>query len=440
MSERIVRIIEADSREGHSVLSALSRRSFAIPEKIEERVRQILEAVRKDGDDALCFYTRRFDCPDFKLSMLRVSEEEIANALDEVDETLLFSIRKAMDKITAFHECQLPDSWFKTGENGVILGQMFRPVDCAGLYVPGGQGGKTPLVSSVLMNVIPARIAGVGRIILCTPPGEDGTVSPALLAAARISGVHEIFRAGSAWAVAAMAYGTQTIRPVDVIAGPGNIFVTAAKKLLSGRVAIDMIAGPSEILIIADETARADFVAADMLSQAEHDPMATSILVATSMQLAEETADQLGRHLRNLERADTARRSLEQNGLILVAADLSLACEISNRIAPEHLELMVQEPWNLVPCIRHAGAIFIGKFSPEPVGDYIAGPNHVLPTMGTARFSSALGVDTFLKRSSLIFYSEQAFLNDADDVMRLAEVEGLTAHRQSVMVRKKGAG
>jgi len=440
VSEQIIKTVRADSQEGKKVLSALSRRSFDIPEDVEKSVKEIVDEVKRDGDKALCSLNRRFDCPDFDASMLKVSENELEEALDKVDEGLLSAIKKARDKISAFHERQLPDSWFQTGEEGVILGQMVRPVDSAGLYVPGGQGGKTPLVSSVLMNAIPAKIAGVNRIILCTPPGEDGGVSPALLAAARICGVHEVYRAGSAWAIAAMAFGTETISPVDVIAGPGNIFVTAAKKLVSGQVAIDMIAGPSEILIIADESARADFVAADMLSQAEHDKMATSILVTTSNHLAEKTCKELERQLGQLERAETARASLKNNGLAIVTGDLDNACDIANQIGPEHLELMVKEPWALVPRIRHAGAIFLGAYSPEPIGDYIAGPNHVLPTMGTARFSSALGVETFIKRSSLIFYSRKGFLDDADEVMKLAEVEGLTAHLKSIKVRKEGGG
>jgi len=440
VSQQIIKTVRADSREGKKVLSALSRRSFDIPEDVEKSVKEIVEAVKREGDKALCSLTRRFDSPDFDASMLKVSENELEEALNKVDEDLLSAIKKARDKITAFHERQLPSSWFHTGDEGVILGQMVRPVDSAGLYVPGGQGGKTPLVSSVLMNAIPAKIAGVERIILCTPPGKDGRVSPALLAAARVCGVHEVFRAGSAWAIAAMAFGTETIKSVDVIAGPGNIFVTAAKKLVSGQVAIDMIAGPSEILIIADESARADFVAADMLSQAEHDKMATSILVTTSDQLAKETCKELERQLTRLERAETARASLESNGLAIVTDDLDEACDIANQIGPEHLELMVKEPWALVPFIKHAGAVFLGAYSPEPIGDYIAGPNHVLPTMGTARFSSALGVETFLKRSSLIFYSKKGFLEDAEDVMKLAEVEGLTAHLKSIKVRKEGDG
>ncbi|NPA94398.1 MAG: histidinol dehydrogenase [Thermodesulfobacteria bacterium] len=440
MTGKIVKVIRADSHEGKRALSALSRRTVSIPEEIEIRVKDIIETVKSQGDEALTDFTRQFDCPEFTPSMIRVSEEEIDRAFDKVDALLISSIQKARDQIDEFHRRQLPESWFMTRENGVILGQMVHPVDAAGLYVPGGQGGKTPLVSSVLMNGIPARIAGVNRIVLCTPPGPDGFVSPALLVAARLTGIHEVYRVGSAWAIAALAYGTETIKPVDVVAGPGNIYVTAAKKLVSGTVAIDMIAGPSEILIIADASAPPAFVAADMLSQAEHDPLATSILVTTSERLAIETANELEHQLARLERAETARKSLEDNGLIIIASTTGEACKIANSIGPEHLELMVEDPWSLVPSIRHAGAIFLGRFSPEPIGDYIAGPNHVLPTMGTARFSSALGVETFMKKSSLIYYTEEGFEQDADDVMRLAQIEGLTAHRQSVEIRKKAKG
>ncbi len=435
MNQKLIRIKEADSSDGKRLLSALSRRTFKIPEDIEQKVKEIVEAVQESGDNALCDYTSRFDCPGFTPDMLRVSEEEIERAFEQVDSHLLSALEKAKENIGSFHARQLPDSWFQTRQNGVILGQMVHPVEAAGLYVPGGQGGKTPLVSSVLMNAIPAKIAGVERLILCTPPGPDGKISPALLAAAKLCGVSHIYRVGSAWAIAAMAYGTETIGAVDVIAGPGNIFVTAAKKLVSGAVAIDMIAGPSEILIIADDSAKAAYVAADMLSQAEHDPMATSILVTTSSKLAKNTSNELEKQIEKLERAKTARRSIESNGLILVTKTIEEACQLANTIGPEHLELMVKDPWAFVPKIKNAGAIFLGLYSPEPIGDYIAGPNHVLPTMGTARFSSALGVETFLKRSSLICYTKEAFMKDALDVMRLAETEGLTAHKQSVRVR-----
>ncbi len=437
MSKTILKPLDAESPRGREGFSALLNRQFEIPEEIEASVREIIADVRENGDQALVEYTKRFDCPDFDASMLPVGEEEITRAYSRVDPGILESIRKALSKIEAFHGKQLPVSWFDTRADGTILGQMVHPVDAAGLYVPGGTGGSTPLVSSVLMNAVPARTAGVKRLVLATPPGRDGRVSPYLLVAAREAGVSEIYRMGSAWAIAAMSYGTETIGAVDVVAGPGNIFVTVAKKLVSGNVGIDMVAGPSEILIIADEHAEPSYVAADMLSQAEHDPMATSVLVTTSGQVAEGVCKELATQLEELERAETARKSLESNGLVLVVKDLDQAADMANRVGPEHLELMVKRPWELLPKIRHAGAVFLGQFSPEPVGDYIAGPNHVLPTMGTARFSSALGVETFLKRSSIISYSREAFLEDAGDVMGLARIEGLTAHERSVGIRLK---
>ena len=429
----------SSSEPGRARLSALLNRSFELPGEMEARVREILERVRAEGDQALVEYTRRFDAPEFDASMIQVPEQEVEEARRRVEGPFMAALKKAAANIRRFHERQLPNSWFLPKDDGTVLGQMVRPVDCAGLYVPGGAGGKTPLVSSVLMNALPAAIAGVPRIVLTTPPTEDGGVSPYILAAAREAGVHQVFRAGSAWAVAAMAFGTETIPRVDVIAGPGNIFVTIAKKLVSGMVGIDMIAGPSEILIMADESARPAFAAADMLSQAEHDPMATSILLTTSEELAGRVMSELARQLAALDRAETAGASLEANGLVLVVRDMEEAVEISNRIGPEHLELMVRDPWGLLPKIRHAGAVFLGGYTPEPIGDYIAGPNHVLPTMGTSRFSSALGVETFIKRTSIISYSRQAFDADAEDVMLLADIEGLTAHAGSIRVRKEQA-
>lgn len=312
---------------------------------------------------------------------------------------------------------------------------MVRPVDSAGLYVPGGQGGSTPLVSSVLMNGIPAGIAGVAQRVMVTPPSEDGSISPHLLVAAQEIGVTEIFKAGSAWAIAALAYGTETIPAVDVIVGPGNQYVTEAKRQVSGMVRIDMIAGPSEVLIVADKSADSACVAADMLAQAEHDTLALAILVTTEESLAAEVVKELERQLPLLGREEIARKSLVDRGVILIADDLEEAIEIANQIAIEHLELMIDNPWQQLPHIRHGGAIFLGSNSPEAAGDYFAGPNHVLPTMGTARFASALGVETFLKKSSIISYSAAALEADGEHIMRLAELEGLGAHAASVAVR-----
>lgn len=364
-----------------------------------------------------------------------MSAKELKAAYENVDGDFMDSLGKAIERIQSFHEREMEDSWLQTREDGTIVGRLVRPVDSAGLYVPGGQGGSTPLVSSVLMNGIPAGIAGVDQRVMVTPPSADGSVSPHLLVAAQEIGITEIYKAGSAWAIAALTYGTETIPKVDVIVGPGNQYVTEAKRMVSGLVRIDMIAGPSEVLIVADETAKAASVAADMLAQAEHDPLALSILVTTHEPLAQEVLNELDRQLPLLEREDIARTSLKNKGVILIAADLEEAIDAANGIAIEHLELMIADPWSQIPHIRHAGAIFLGSNTPEAAGDYLAGPNHVLPTMGTARFASALGVETFLKKSSIISYSESGIKADAEHIMRLANLEGLGAHAASVAIR-----
>jgi histidinol dehydrogenase len=316
---------------------------------------------------------------------------------------------------------------------------MVNPVSAAGIYVPGARGGMTPLVSSVLMGGIPAKIAGVKRVVMTTPPTADGGVNPHLLVAADTIGIDRIYKVGSAWAIAALAYGTKTIDPLDVIVGPGNIYVTLAKKMVSGRVGIDAIAGPSEILVIADDQANPDYIAADLLSQAEHDVLASAILVTTSIDVARSVAAALQPQLALLKRREIAEKSLESFGAILVVSDLESAIEVANRIAPEHLELHIQDPFGWVGSIKNAGAVFIGAYTPEPVGDYIAGPNHVLPTGGTARFSSALSVDCFMKRTSLVYYTPEAFYGEADDAVRIAEIEGLGAHAQAMRIRMKNS-
>lgn len=416
-------------------LRSLRFRYESFPEDLEKTVSEIISQVRNKGDEAIIEYTRRFDCPEFKLTQLKVSEEEIETALKKCDTELLDTLKFAASNIRDFHQRQLPNSWFTTKADGSILGQMVRPVGSAGLYCPGGTGGKTPLVSTVLMNAIPAVIAGVRRLVMVTPPDENGNVNPNLLAAARIAGVTEIYRAGSAWAIAALAYGTDTIDPVDVIVGPGNIFVTLAKKLVSGIVGIDMIAGPSEVLIIADNGANPIFVASDLLSQAEHDPLATSVMITTDETLMEQVRTSLDDQVKELPRMEIARESLERNGLLILVKDLDQAAHVANEIAPEHLELYVRDPWRLLTKIENAGAIFMGENTPESVGDYVAGPNHVLPTMGTARYSSALSVETFLKRSSIISYSRDALTAHGEHVVRLARAEGLEAHAQAVLKR-----
>ncbi len=430
-----IRIESVATEAGRALVAALQDR-FAIPDPDCRRsVAEILDRVRREGDRAVVEYTRRFDAPDLEESGLRVGEGEFARAAEEVSAEFLETLRFAADRIRAFHEREMEDSWFLTRPDGTITGRMVRPVDSAGLYVPGGQGGSTPLVSSVLMNGIPAAIAGVGRRVMMTPPDRQGRVNPALLMAAREVGIHEVYKAGSAWAIAALAWGTEQIPAVDVIVGPGNRFVTEAKRQVMGRVRIDMIAGPSEVLILADETADPAFVAADMLAQAEHDPQALALVITTSREVADRIVLRLEEQLPGLGRSDIARTSLAQRGAILLADSLAEAVDLANRIAIEHLELQVRDPWQWLPAIRHAGAIFLGPHTPEAAGDYVAGPNHVLPTMGTARISSALGVETFLKKSSVISYSRQALESDADHIQRLAELEGLTAHARSVTVR-----
>lgn len=400
-----------------------------------EAVAAILDRVRREGDAAVLDYCRRFDCPVMTSEGLKVTPEEFARAEQEADEDFRGSLRFAAERIRCFHEREMEDSWLLTRDDGVVTGRLVRPVDSAGLYVPGGKEGSTPLVSTVLMNGIPAQIAGVGRRVMVTPPGRDGRVSPALLLAAREIGIDEVYKVGSAWAIGALAYGTAAIPRVDVIVGPGNQYVAEAKRQVMGRVRIDMIAGPSEVLIVADDSAEAAFVAADMLAQAEHDPQALAMVITTSKQLAADIGKELERQLPLLPRADIARTALAARGLILVADNLDTAIDLANDIASEHLELQVAEPWQWLPKIRHAGAIFLGNWTPEAAGDYVAGPNHVLPTMGTARIASALGVETFLKKSSIISYCRQALEADGDHIRRLAGLEGLTAHGNSVAVR-----
>jgi histidinol dehydrogenase len=423
------------SAEGRRCLAKLAYRFQLADESCRQAVADILRAVRERGDAALLEYTRKFDAPAMTLAQLQVSEAELAAAYAQVDEKLMRSLRLAKERIRTFHEREMEQSWIMTREDGTITGRLVRPVAYAGLYVPGGRGGQTPLVSSVLMNGIPAGIAGVKHRIMVTPPNDRGMVHPALLVAAQEIGISRIYKAGSAWAIAALAYGTDTIPAVDVIVGPGNQYVTEAKRQVAGRVGIDMIAGPSEVLIMADQSAKPAFIAADMLAQAEHDPQALAMLVTTEQDIAERTVIELERQLKLLSREDIARKSLADRGVILVCASLEEAMEIANDIASEHLELMVTEPFAWLPAIRHAGAIFLGDYSPEACGDYVAGPNHVLPTMGTARISSALGVETFLKKSSLISCSRRAFLADAEHIVNLANLEGLTAHARSVAVR-----
>jgi histidinol dehydrogenase len=416
-------------------IKTISRRGLAFQQKDYQSVSRILEAVRKSGDSALIRYIRQFDAPEMTVETLLVTESEMAAAAKAVDPEFEKALDRAASQIEAFHQRQVRQSFIQTDRPGVILGQLFHPVDAAGIYVPGGKGGTTPLVSSVLMGGIPAKIAGVSQLIMVTPPMADGTVNPYLLAAAQKVGITAVYKIGSAWAIAALAYGTETIPKVDVIVGPGNIYVTLAKKIVSGTVGIDMIAGPSEILVIADASANPAFVAADLLSQAEHDPMASSILVTTAPKLAGAVGKEINRQLSELHRRDIAETSLSRYGAMFIVENLTEAVALANRLAPEHLELQVETPFDLIGSIRHAGAIFLGPYTPEPMGDYIAGPNHVLPTAGTARYASALSVDNFIKKTSLIHYNRSAFMAEAPDVLRLANIEGLGAHAHSVKIR-----
>ncbi|RFU66982.1 histidinol dehydrogenase [Peribacillus saganii] len=395
-------------------------------------VKEILLKVRNEGDAALYELTKRFDGVD--LHSLRITEKEINEALQGLSDEHLAIIREAAKNIKSFHEKQLRNSWISTDESGTMLGQKITPLDSVGVYVPGGTAAYP---SSVLMNVLPAKAAGVKRIVMVTPPAKEGGISPAVLAAANIAGVTEIYSVGGAQAVAALAYGTETIERVDKIVGPGNIYVALAKREVFGDVDIDMIAGPSEIAVLADDTAIPEEVAADLLSQAEHDTRACSVLVTTSRELAEGVAAEVEKQLGELPREEIARAAIEKFGRIFVADSLEGAISAINELAPEHLEIITRDPMNVMAKIRHAGAIFLGRYSSEPVGDYFAGPNHVLPTNGTARFSSPLNVDDFQKKSSIIMYSEEAFKANSEKIAAFARLEGLEAHARAIEVRRK---
>jgi len=425
---------------GQKLIQKLLNRLQEAETGCNKAVTDILAAVRKNGDEALLGFIRKFDAPDFQISQLKVSQKEFDRAHTQVDQPFKETLSLAIERVQFFHEQELEKSWTITRDDGVITGRLIRPVAAAGLYVPGGQGGRTPLVSSVLMNGIPAGIAGVEKRIMVTPPNENGEVHPALLVAASKIGIDEVYKVGSAWAIAALAYGTRSIPRVDVIVGPGNQYVAEAKQQVAGIVGIDMVAGPSEVLIIADHSARPAFIAADMLAQAEHDPQALAMLVTTSHEIGQQVVQELERQLQELSRYKIATNALKNRGVILVAEDIEEAIGIANKIAAEHLELMIEKPDTWLNAIQHAGAIFLGDYSPEAAGDYLAGPNHVLPTMGTARFSSALGVETFLKKSSIISYSRAALLEDGPHIMALANLEGLSAHAKSVEERLKDKG
>ena len=399
--------------------------------RVEEPVAAILADVKKRGDEAVLEYTARFDrC---RLDSLAVTAEEIEEAFSLVEPEFLEVLQKAAANIREFHTAQVRQSLVLTPRSGVVLGQRITPIERVGLYVPGGTAAYP---STVLMDAIPAKIAGCDRVVMATPPGADGRINPAILAAAKIAGVTDIFKMGGAQAVAALAYGTASVPKVDKIVGPGNAFVAEAKKQVFGMVAIDMIAGPSEILVLADDRSDPKVVAADLLSQAEHDRSASAVLVTESMELAKAVQLEVEVQLERLPRRDIARASVDQNGMIIVADDLSQGIEIANRLAPEHLELMVDDPFAYLDSIRNAGSVFLGRSCPEALGDYFAGPNHTLPTSGTARFSSPLGVDDFVKKSQFLYYTPEALDAVAEDVAKFARKEGLEAHARSALVRK----
>ena len=425
---RILKLTE-DTRK--DILQNLLKRSPNNYGEFEGRVNAIIEEVRNNRDQAVFNYTKQFDGADINAGNILVTEEEIAEAYEQVDTTLLAVIRKSLVNIKKYHEKQVQNSWFTT-EDGIILGQKVTALATVGVYVPGG---KAVYPSSVLMNVLPAKVAGVDRIVMCTPPGKDGKVYPSTLVAAKEAGVDEIYKVGGAQAIAAMAFGTESVPKVDKIVGPGNIYVALAKKAVFGYVSIDSIAGPSEIMVLADETANPRFVAADLLSQAEHDEMASAILVTTSETLAEQVSVEVDKFVATLSRKEIIQKSLDNYGYILVADTVQDAIDTVNEIASEHLELVTKNPFETMTKIRNAGAIFIGEYSSEPLGDYFAGPNHVLPTNGTAKFFSPLSVDDFIKKSSIISYSREALEPVYKDIVQFAECEKLTAHANSIRVR-----
>ena len=425
---RILKLTE-DTRK--DILQNLLKRSPNNYGEFEGRVNAIIEEVRNNRDQAVFNYTKQIDGADINAGNILVTEEEIAEAYEQVDTTLLAVIRKSLVNIKKYHEKQVQNSWFTT-EDGIILGQKVTALATVGVYVPGG---KAVYPSSVLMNVLPAKVAGVDRIVMCTPPGKDGKVYPSTLVAAKEAGVDEIYKVGGAQAIAAMAFGTESVPKVDKIVGPGNIYVALAKKAVFGYVSIDSIAGPSEILVLADETANPRYVAADLLSQAEHDEMASAILITTSPKLEEEVSAEIDQFVAELSRKEIIQKSLDNYGYILVADNMEEAIDTVNAIASEHMEIVTADPFHVMTKIRNAGAIFIGEYSSEPLGDYFAGPNHVLPTNGTAKFFSALSVDDFIKKSSIISYSREALEKVHKDIEQFAECEKLTAHANSIRVR-----
>ncbi len=427
-----MRIVKLDEQTKKNILEDLLKRSPNSYGEFEQRVADIVDNVKENGDKAIFDYTQRFDGVKVDAQTIRVTEDEIKEAYEKVSDELLQIIRKALKNIEDYHVMQRQQSWFHSTPKGTILGQKVTPLEKVGVYVPGG---KAVYPSSVLMNIMPAKVAGVDRIIMTTPPGKDGKVCPTTLVAATEAGATEVYKVGGAQAIAALAYGTESIPKVDKIVGPGNIYVALAKKAVYGHVSIDSIAGPSEILVIADETANPRFVAADLLSQAEHDEMASAILITTSQELADKVSVEVDKFTAELSRKEIIQKSLDNYGYILVADSMDDAIAAANEIASEHLEIQTKDPYHVMTKVRNAGAIFIGEYSSEPLGDYFAGPNHVLPTNGTAKFFSPLSVDDFIKKSSIISYSREALEEVNKDIIKFAESEQLTAHANSIKVR-----
>ena len=426
----MITTVIADGKKEYEFIEFLKKRAQNSDKNVIPAVSEIIDNVRENGDDAVREYTIRFDgkAPE----NAEIGSDEIDEIIKSCDPEYIGTVERAAANISDFHKRQVQQSWLTTKSNGVIMGQRVRGLKRVGIYVPGGTAAYP---SSVLMNAIPAKIAGVEEIVMCTPPQKDGTPNPNIIAAAKIAGVDRIFLMGGAQAIAALAYGTQTVPKVDKIVGPGNIFVATAKKLLYGTVDIDMIAGPSEILIVADSSANPRFLAADLMSQAEHDKLASAILLTDSAELADKTKLELELQMKKLIRKEIIEASLDNFGAIIVCSDMSQAVDFANELAPEHLEVCCENPMEYVGKLDNAGSVFLGNYSPEPLGDYFAGPNHVLPTSGTARFFSPLSVDSFIKKSSFIYYTEDALKNDALDVIRFADTEGLTAHANSIKVR-----
>lgn len=430
-----MKILSYPSKEAEKYLQKVINRVEIISKKIEKEVKKIENKVKKEGDKALIEYTHKFDGVFLKPEEFKVKKEEIEKAYNRISPELFTAIKLAIEKVKKFHSQNIPKSWFMDEDSGIILGQIVRAVDTAGIYIPGGKGGETPLISTVIMSAVPAKIAGVKKIVMVSPPRKDKTLNYGLLVAANEAGVDEIYKIGGPWSIFALAYGTETLPKVDIICGPGNIYVTTAKKLVSSFVGIDLIAGPSEVLIIADEIANPEFIVWDLLAQAEHDPMSLSILITTSPKIAKQVKDLIPQALEKGLKKEIAKTALSKRGAIIRVKNLETAFFLANMIAPEHLEVMVEDPMDYLPLIKNAGAVFLGPFTPEAMGDYIAGPNHILPTMGFARFASSLSVERFLKKINFLKYSEKALKNEAKEVITLAETENLPFHAEAVKIR-----